>query len=135
MAIGFVPRRGLILICNFDMARVPPEMRKTRRAVVVSPRSHNRRHGHGPGRCVVVPFSASPPPSPTPEDVPFPSGIYASLTVPTWAICAAVMSVSHDRLNRVVASGAGLDEILSPADMARIEKGLQHVLGLPLVKR
>ncbi|WP_409566999.1 type II toxin-antitoxin system PemK/MazF family toxin [Methylobacterium sp. J-048] len=131
MTIGFVPRRGLILVCNYDMARVPPEMRKTRRAVVMSPRSHNRRHGHGPGRCLVVPFSASAPPSLTPADIPFPAGIYGSLTVPTWAICAAVMSVSHDRLNRVVAGGTGLDESLSVTDMSRLEMGLLHALGMP----
>ena len=135
MPIAFVPRRGLILLCHYDMARVPPEMRKTRRAVVVSPRSHNHRHGAGPGRCLVVPFSASPPPRPTPGDVPFPAGVYASLTVPTWAICAAVMSVSHDRLNRVVAAGVGLDEPLSPEDMERIETGLLHVLGMPPPRR
>ncbi|MCF4130275.1 type II toxin-antitoxin system PemK/MazF family toxin [Methylobacterium sp. SyP6R] len=135
MAIAFVPRRGLILLCHFDMARIPPEMRKTRRVVVVSPRSHNRRHGQGPGRCVVVPFSASTPPAPTPADVSFAAGVYASLTVPTWAICAAVMSVSHDRLNRVVAGGQGLDEVLSADDMERIEAGLVYALGMAAPRR
>jgi len=39
MAINFVPRRGLVLICDYDVARVHPEMNKSRRVVVISPRS------------------------------------------------------------------------------------------------
>ena len=89
-------------MCDFDMAgMVPPEMRKTRRVVVISPRSHNRRHGAKAGRCIVVPFSASEPPLATPAEVQFPVGAYRSLTVVTWAICSALASVSHARLDRV----------------------------------
>ena len=52
--IAFVPQRGQILICDFDVAGVvPPEMRKTRRVVVVSPRAHNHRHGTRPGPAAV----------------------------------------------------------------------------------
>ena len=37
--IPFVPQRGQILMCDFDMAGVvPPEMRKKRRVAVISPR-------------------------------------------------------------------------------------------------
>jgi uncharacterized protein YifN (PemK superfamily) len=39
--LNFTPLRGHILMCDYDMARVPPEMEKVRRAVVVSPHSHN----------------------------------------------------------------------------------------------
>ncbi|MCW6510963.1 type II toxin-antitoxin system PemK/MazF family toxin [Lichenifustis flavocetrariae] len=74
MPISFVPQRGQILMCDFDMAGVvPPEMRKKRRVVVISPRSHNRRHGAKPGRCIVAPFSASEPPMPTPAEGAFSS--------------------------------------------------------------
>jgi uncharacterized protein YifN (PemK superfamily) len=31
MTINFVPERGRILMCDYDMARVPPEMEKVRR--------------------------------------------------------------------------------------------------------
>ena len=131
MAITFVPSRGQILICDFDMTGcAPPEMRKRRRVAIVSPRSHNRRHGHRPGRCLVVPFSATPPRHPTPADVHFLSGIYASLTVPTWAICSAVASVSHDRLDRVAVGRAFLSETLSSDDMTRFEVGLRYAMGL-----
>lgn len=130
MPISFVPQRGQILICDFNMAYVPPEMRKKRRAVVVSPRSYNARHGQGPGRCVVVPFSATPPKYPKPSQVPFPVGRYQSLTVDTWAYCDAVMTVSHDRLDRVALGSRFLSEAISSADMARIEEGLRHAVGL-----
>ena len=75
----------------------------------------------------------------TPADVPFDGSSYECLTVDTWAICAAVMSVSHDRLERVWVKRAWKrplwrksgpsSEILSSADMARIEDGLRHAMG------
>lgn len=134
--IKFTPLRGHILMCDYDMANVPPEMEKMRRAVVISPRSYNHPHGKGPGRCLVVPFSATDPEHRlTPADVPFPVGQYRSLTQPTWAICSAVMSVSHARLDRVqVRQGRWhnfLTETLSPVDMLRIEEGLRHATGVP----
>ena len=130
MPIAFVPQRGQILMCDFDMAGVvPPEMRKKRRAVVISPRSHNRRHGKRPGRCIVVPFSASEPAIVTPAEVLFPAGVYRSLTVPTWAICSAMASVSHTRLDRVAVGREFLSESLKPADVARVEDGIRHALG------
>lgn len=130
MTIAFVPQRGQILMCDFSMAHVPPEMRKKRRVVVISPRSYNARHGQGPGRCIVVPFSASPPKTLKPTDIAFPAGIYRSLTVDTWAICEAVMNISHARLDRVATGQRFLSESVSPGDMARIEVGLRHALGL-----
>jgi hypothetical protein len=63
--------------------------------------------------------------------VPFRAGYYRSLTVPTWAICSAVMSVSHDRLDRVFIfqQQRYVTELLSPQDLNRIEEGLSHALG------
>lgn len=131
MPITIVPPRGRLFICHFGLGSpVPPEMRKSRRAVVVSPRSYNRRHGHGPGRCLVVPLSASEPRFVTLAHVPFPAGVYASLTVPTWAACDVVTSVSHDRLDRVAVAGALIDESLTATDLARLDAGLRHALGL-----
>jgi uncharacterized protein YifN (PemK superfamily) len=132
MAINFVPERARVLICNYDLARVSPEIDKTRRAVVISPRSYNHRHGAGPGRCLVVPFSATQPYAVTPADVPFPADKYQTLTVDTWAVCSAVMNVSHSRLDRVyVGHGHHSAELLSAEDMARIEEGLKHAMGFP----
>ena len=131
MPIAFVPQRGQILICDIDIAGVvPPEMRKVRRVVVISPRAHNRRHGAKPGRCLVVPFSASSPAIVTTAEVPFQAGVYASLTVPTWAICSALASVSHARLDRVAVGRSFLSEHLTSADLGRVEVGSRHAMGL-----
>jgi len=119
-------------MCNYALARIHPEMDKLRRVVVVSPRSYNRRHGKGPGRCLVIPFTATDPAANmTMADVRFPAGSYKCLTVETWAICNAAMSLSHTRLDRVYVSGAYADEVLTSGDMLRIEEGLRHALGLP----
>src|ERR1700730_14380479 len=113
------------------MARVPPEMAKVRRAVVMSPRSYNGRHGAGPGRCFVVPLSANDPgPLITPADIPFAGGNYETLRVPVWAICSAAMSVSHARLDRVrISGGRWSSELMTAADLGRVEEGLRHEVG------
>lgn len=123
--ITFVPERGHILLCDFDMANVAPEMRKKRRVVVVSPRSYNKAR-----RCVVVPFSATEPKMILSSHVPFAAGAYASLTVPTWAICDTVSHVSFARLDRVKSGRNYLSEMLNDEDLAKIALGLQHTLGL-----
>lgn len=125
--INFTPERGQLLLCNYDMAHVPPEMRKTRRVVVVSPRSYNRA-----GRCIVVPFSATHPRTVEASHVAFASDVYRALTVPTWAICDAVSHVSVSRLDRVKAGQTFLREFLSSSDLRRVELGLRHALGFDL---
>ena len=123
--INFTPERGHLLICDFDMANVPPEMRKKRRVAVVSPRSYNRG-----GRCLVVPFSATAPRDPSPATISFEVGRYRSLTVQTWAICDALSHVSHTRLDRVKTGREFLSELLSESDILRLEVGLRHALGM-----
>lgn len=120
--ISFVPERGHILICDFDMGNVPPEMRKKRRVLVVSLRSHNRAR-----RCVVVPFSAT---EPNDMMAAYPAGSYRSLSVPTWAICNAVAHVSFARLDRVRVGREFVAEIVGAADMERVVRGLRHALGM-----
>ncbi len=134
MSITFVPERGAILICDFARASVAPEMTKTRRVVVVSPKARNHRHGTGPGVALVIPLSTSAPNSVEACDVLLSAGIYRSVTKDAWAKCGAVTMVSHERLDRVRIYRAGkpayIVEGLSPADMARIEAGLRHALGI-----
>jgi uncharacterized protein YifN (PemK superfamily) len=133
LSINFVPERGRILICNFDMARVHPENMKIRRAAVLSPRSYNVRHGAGPGRCIVVPFSVTQPPVLKPSDIYFATGPYEALSMDTWANCDSVMAVSHARLDRVrLHLGRWSEEVLSADDLKRLESGLRHALGSPL---
>ncbi len=144
MPITFAPRRGAILMCDFgpdgsDPATfplrtgpigMPPEIWKARRVVVVSPDGLNHRHGRGPGLCVVVPFSATPPRTPGLEDVFFPARSYRSLTVDVWAACGSPSRVSHDRLDRVKGGQVFRSDMLTVLDMARIEAGLKAGLGL-----
>ena len=133
LSINFVPERGRILVCNFDMARVHPENAKIRRAAVVATRSYNERHGAGPGRCIVVPFSATQPPALKPSDIFFAAGPYRALTMDTWANCDSVMAVSHARLDRVrIRFGAWSEELLTADDLKRLEGGLRHAFGCPL---
>jgi mRNA-degrading endonuclease toxin of MazEF toxin-antitoxin module len=130
MTISFVPRRGQILICDLVFGQVPPEIGKRRRVLIVSPRSYNQRHGKGPGRCLVVPFSTTAPVKRTPAHVPFSVGRYVSLTRNSLALCDCVRSVSHARLDRVFARGIYQSEMISGDDMGRIETGIRHAMGL-----
>jgi uncharacterized protein YifN (PemK superfamily) len=125
MAFTFTPSRGQILICDFDMAGVLPEMRKVRRVVVVSNRSQNSAR-----RLIVVPFSGTPPLAPLPSHVPFAAHSYRSFGVPVWAICDCVAHVSFLRLDRVSYRGRFLTESMRSDDLLRIETGLKHALGI-----
>ncbi|MGH6716503.1 MAG: type II toxin-antitoxin system PemK/MazF family toxin [Bradyrhizobium sp.] len=132
MPINFVPERGRILICDYSLARIAPENDKQRRVAVLSPRSYNERHGRGPGRCIVVPFGVTGPTIVRLSDVHFPTGPYRALSKDTWANCDSIMAVSHDRLDRVyIGHGRYSDEVLSDADLARVEVGIRHALGFP----
>ena len=129
--ITFTPSRGMILMCDFDMASVPPEMRKVRRVVVVSLKAYNKRPSmQTPGKCVVVPLSASAPRMPQPSHVSIPEDRYASITLPVWAICEMVDHVSHTRLDRVSSGRRFLSDSINQDDMALIENALRHALGL-----
>ncbi|PZM17107.1 type II toxin-antitoxin system PemK/MazF family toxin [Rhizobium tubonense] len=131
LLITFSPTRGLILMCNFDMATVPPEMRKIRRVVVVSPKSYNKRKSMSvPGKCIVVPFSASQPRTQLASHVAIADKSYDSLTKQVWAICEMVTHVSHARLDRVASGRKFLSESMNANDLARIEDALRHSLGL-----
>ena len=130
--ITFSPKRGMILMCDFDMATVPPEMRKVRRVVVVSPRSYNRPQRNAPGKCVVVPFSATEPRTVLASHVAVPIGVYQSLTKPTLAICEMVAHVSHARMDRVAVGRRFISEEMQAVDLEQIEAGLRHALGFPM---
>lgn len=128
--IRFAPRRGQILMCDFDMATVPPEMRKKRRVVILSPKTLNGPHGLRPGKCVVVPFSATVPHRILPCHIPFPVGSYASLTIDVWAICEAIAHVSHARLDRVAVGSDFISEEMAEADVKRVVAGVSYALAL-----
>lgn len=53
--LNYPPRLGTVVICNYDTGFRPPEMIKTRLAIVISPRLPYRD-----GLCTVVPLSTTP---------------------------------------------------------------------------
>lgn len=133
MAITFAPKRGAILMCDFDMACVPPEMRKVRQVVVVSPDGMNHRHGRVAGTCTVVPFTTVRPGTIGPDDVFIPSRSYWSLPKDSWARAKMVATVSHDRLDLVLRNGRRHPtEFISQLHLGAIEVALKHALGIPL---
>lgn len=131
MALPYFPRRGEVLICDFDSGFRPPEMVKRRPVVVLSVKeSHSRR------LCTVVPFSTT-----APAPVCQWHHCLPQVTVPglvavgdMWAKCDMIATVSFDRLNKPYVKtrhGRRYQElVLGSADMEAIERGLRHYLGL-----
>jgi uncharacterized protein YifN (PemK superfamily) len=132
MPITFMPRRGTILLCDFDVACVPPEMNKRRPVIVLSRYEMNHRHARAAGHCTVVPTSATQPRTVGPEDVFVPVGTYWSFGLDTWVKCKMVCTMSHDRLDLFFRFGKRHpSEFLTDKDMARVEAGVRYALGLP----
>ena len=132
-AINFQPRRGAILMCDFDMARGDPEMRKKRQAIVMSIVNLNHRHGLAPGHCTIVPTSAEPPKTEGPEDILIPVGKYWSFKEDSWVRCKMLMTISHTRLEMLLHKRGipRVSEFIDAGDMQRIEAGIRYVLRLP----
>jgi hypothetical protein len=99
--ITFAPKRGAVLLCDFDMGRVPHEIDKRRQVIVFSLTSLNHKHALEPGLCSVVPASSEEPKTIGPEDVLKPAGKYPR------------------------------SEFLDNGDMARIAAAIKHALGIP----
>lgn len=131
--ITFAPYRGAILLCDFDMARVPIEIDKRRQAIVLSITKLNHKHALEPGLCTVVPTSSKAPRTEGPEDVLIPAGKYWGFDVDSWVRAKSVATVSHRRLSTLTRNGrqANSTEFLDAADMARIETAVKHALGIP----
>lgn len=129
MPILFRPKRGQILICDFDTGFRPPEMIKVRPVVVVSPRRRT-----GPGLCTVVPLSSAKPEPPEPYHHPLSPLAYPPARGPMWAKCDMLATVSCARLDRVmVRLPCGKREYraleMPEADMAAIEVCLRIAPG------
>ncbi len=131
MALPYFPRRGEVLICDFDTGFQPPEMVKKRPVVVMSPKdSHHRQ------LCTVIPFSTT---EPTPvrrwhhslAHVKVP-GMQAQ--APMWAKCDMLVTVGFDRLNKPYYKnrhGRQYTElVLDDVDMRALEQCLRAYLTL-----
>jgi uncharacterized protein YifN (PemK superfamily) len=131
MPLPYHPRRGEVLICDFETGFRPPEMLKKRPVVVISCKeSHNRK------LCTVVPFSTTAPLPVMPwhhslAHVSVP-GLQA--TAPMWAKCDMLATVSFDRLNKpYVKTRSGrrfVELVLETADLAALDHCIRRYLSL-----
>jgi uncharacterized protein YifN (PemK superfamily) len=131
-SITFAPRRGAILLCDFDLARIEPEFDKRRQAVVVSITSLNHKHAARPGLCSIVPATSKEPKTIGPEDVLIPAGSYWSFDEDTWLRAKNITTVSHSRLSLLHHNGRPKStEFLNSSDMAKVEAAIKSAMGIP----
>lgn len=94
MAIGYYPKMGQVLKCDFSDLQ-PPEINKIRPVIIISPRLPYR------GELVaVVPLSTTPPKHDLPFTVRLSKNYHpeASDDLPNWAKCDLVMNIARSRL-------------------------------------
>ena len=134
MGLKFHPKRGTIVCVNFDRGFVPPEMVKSRLAVVVSKPIQRRQ-----GLCTVVPLSVTPP-----EHVmPYHCTLEVPFQLPRnwgegrrWVKGDMICSVSWDRtdLLRLGKDHEGKriyqTEVIPDDDLTKILKCVLHGVGL-----
>jgi mRNA interferase MazF len=99
MSLLYHPKRGTILICDYNTGFRPPEMVKRRPVVVISPQISTRGQ-----LCTVVPLSATPPIPAQPYHRHI--VILPSLPRPwnergVWAKCDMVFAASFARLDMI----------------------------------
>jgi uncharacterized protein YifN (PemK superfamily) len=128
MGIPFIPRAGMVLMCDFATGFIAPEMVKVRPVVVLSKRRWNRR------TCIVIPCSSITAFGALRVTVPLPRRKYAFLRQDSWAKCDCPYTVSLRRLRALRDSRAyAMDSrrtMLEPADLLRIRKCVVKAIGL-----
>jgi uncharacterized protein YifN (PemK superfamily) len=131
MALPYFPKRGEVLICDFDSGFQPPEMVKKRPAVVIS-----CKESHGRRLCTVVPFSTteSKPAGPWHHPLPHVRVPGWQAQGPIWAKCDMLATVSFWRLNKPYVKtrhGRAFRElVLVDEDMVAIDRCLRAYLAL-----
>jgi len=127
VAIGFYPRAGQILVCDFSGFKVP-EMVKPRPIIVVSPRLPYRSE-----IVTVVPLSTTAPMHNLPFVVRL-SKNYHPLEddeLPVWAKCDMVMNIGRWRLDGFKVGRRKWETPLATGDdLAAARSGVLHGLGL-----
>ena len=131
MALPYLPKRGEILICDFDDVALGAEMVKRRPVVVVS-----RKDTHRSRLCTVVPLSTTAPDPVQAWHLPLPhisvTGWVAANTM--WAKCDMLATVSHDRLNKAYRKTRHgrqfVEHLLADGDVQAILAGIRAYLAL-----
>jgi uncharacterized protein YifN (PemK superfamily) len=109
--IGFFPKHGHVLMCDFSTGFVLPEMVKNRPVVVIS-----REDTHGRKLCTVVPLSTTTPFPIHPWHVLIqsnPLGEQGAATT-VWAKCDMLYTVSFARLDKPHRKKQGKREYFAP---------------------
>jgi len=129
MSIDFHPYPGQVLICNFETGFMHPEMIKTRRVIIISPKKFNNL-----GTCLVVPISKAPPDPEPPLHVKFEPGQYDFFhrLLPCWAKCNMVYSVSLQRLDRLRIGTQYLTPSISPQDLRLVRRAVALAGGIDI---
>jgi uncharacterized protein YifN (PemK superfamily) len=127
MAIPFVPDAGDVLMCDFT-GFVAPEMTKTRRMIVLSPRARR----NFPSTYLVVPISKTPPQPPEPHHCEFGPRSYHFFDPiePVWAKADMITCVASHRLDRVMVNGRFSRAQIRREDLQRLRKAVLHALGM-----
>ena len=137
-ALQMYLKTGEIVICNFDTGFVPPEMVKSRPALVFSKSSTHWR-----GLCSVVPFSTTPPDRVEPWHVlvknplhrRLPQGQRFGQAAEMWAKCDMITTVSFARITRPYDWQCGVRKYaavrLSDADLDAVFTGIRAYLPSP----
>ncbi|HAD86504.1 MAG TPA: hypothetical protein DCG48_03995 [Rhodospirillaceae bacterium] len=132
MALRFHPKRGAVLVCNFDTGFEVPEMVKRRPVIVVSPR-HRTRHG----LCTVVPLSTTPPAQVCDYHCTVKLDLPAPWRAPEmWVKADMVATVGFHRLD-LIATKRGKDGKrrylnirMDDEQLANVQRAMLHGLGL-----
>lgn len=127
MAIGFYPRAGQLLMCDFT-GFVAPEMVKPRPVVVVSPRLPYRSE-----IVAIVPISLTAPIHGEPFVVRLSKNYHPleSDLLPCWAKCDMLLNISRSRLDGFkVGRRKWETPQISGEDLKAVRHGVIHGLGM-----
>ncbi len=128
VALRFFPDPGMVLICDFS-GYVPPEIVKTRRVVVVSPK--RLFPSLWDVTVVVVPLSEIEPRPLSAWHHAIPSGRYPGVGT-CWAKGDLIGHVSLARLNRIYYDGNRIVPVVRDADLRAIRAAAAAAIGVGL---
>lgn len=127
MPLTIVPNAGDVLMCNFHGFQ-PPEMTKTRRVIVVSPRSRV----YFPDTFLVVPVSKTPPTPPENHHCEFKPRAYGFFDPieSVWALANMVTCVKRQRLDRMWINGRFTQATIRKEDLLAVRKAVLCAMGM-----
>jgi uncharacterized protein YifN (PemK superfamily) len=128
VALRFFPEPGMILICDFD-GYIRPEVIKTRRVVVVSPKRLFRSLSDV--TVVVVPLSEIQPVPLETWHHRIPDGRYRGVAT-CWAKGDLIAHVSVARLDRVFHGRDRIVPLVSGSDLRAIRAAAAAAIGIGL---